>query len=257
MSDWWILRTTFLGSILSPALCHFENSPCLATTKDGSGSEVRRQLNQNQKVWGFKGKFSGNGGDLKKVYKNYAYCFWKRSAQEKHKCGEKFASPKKGSLRFFQNLLIFFKKLFSAKIFIPHKLMLTTTRVHGFNLSDWVIDRGSEWLGDRLSDEWVNERKWVSKWIVLFEKKKTNNCFLTFLFIKKTTQTWNFETNMFRFGTASSIVVRSLTTCSALGCKRNEIAIFLFSEWLIYGISQCLPSTTMEVFLFYMYCGTY
>ncbi len=67
----------------------------------------------------------------------------------------------------------------------------------------------------------------------------------------------NFETNMFRFGTASSIVVRSFATWSTFGCQRNVIAIFLFSEWLIYGIPQCPPSTTMEVFLFYMYCGTY
>ncbi len=63
----------------------------------------------------------------------------------------------------------------------------------------------------------------------------------------------NFETNMFRFSTASSIVVRSLATWSAFDCQRNVIAIFLFSEFLIYGIPQCPPSATMEVFLFYMW----
>ncbi len=36
----------------------------------------------------------------------------------------------------------------------------------------------------------------------------------------------NFETNMFRFGTASSIVVCSLATWSAFSCQRNVIAIF-------------------------------
>ncbi len=60
----------------------------------------------------------------------------------------------------------------------------------------------------------------------------------------------NFETNMYGFGTASSIVVRSLATWSAFGCQQNVIAIFLFSEWLIYGIP---PSTTTEVFPFYMW----
>ncbi len=63
----------------------------------------------------------------------------------------------------------------------------------------------------------------------------------------------NFETNMFWFGTASSIVVRSLVTWSAFGCRQNVIAIFLFSEWLIYGIPPSPPSTSMEVFLFYMW----
>ncbi len=63
----------------------------------------------------------------------------------------------------------------------------------------------------------------------------------------------NFETNMFGFGTAYSIVVRSLATWSAFGCWRNVIAIFLFSEWLIYGMPPSHPSTTMEVFLFYMW----
>ncbi len=63
----------------------------------------------------------------------------------------------------------------------------------------------------------------------------------------------NFETNMFQFGTASSIVVRSLATWSAFSCQRNVIAIFLFPEWLIYGIHPSPPSTTMEVFLFYMW----
>ncbi len=63
----------------------------------------------------------------------------------------------------------------------------------------------------------------------------------------------NFETNMFWFGTASSIVVRSLATWSAFGFQRNVIAIFLFLVWLIYGLLLSPPSTTMEVFLF---CGT-
>ncbi len=66
-------------------------------------------------------------------------------------------------------------------------------------------------------------------------------------------RTRNFETNMFRFGTASSIVVRSLATWSAFGCRQNVIAIFLFSEWLIYGVSSSPLSTTIEVFLFYMW----
>ncbi len=60
----------------------------------------------------------------------------------------------------------------------------------------------------------------------------------------------NFETNMFRFGTASSIVVRSLVTWSAFDCQWNVIAIFLFLEWLIYGITQCPPSTTCRSFFF-------
>ncbi len=60
----------------------------------------------------------------------------------------------------------------------------------------------------------------------------------------------NFETNMFCVRTASSILVHLLATWSAFGCRRNVIAIFLFLEWLIYGIVQCPQSTTMEVFLF-------
>ncbi len=60
----------------------------------------------------------------------------------------------------------------------------------------------------------------------------------------------NFETNIFCVRIASSILVRLLVTWSAFGCRRNVIAIFLFSEWLIYDIVQCPPSTTMEVFFF-------
>ncbi len=55
---------------------------------------------------------------------------------------------------------------------------------------------------------------------------------------------------MFRFCTASSMVVHSLATWSAFGCQQNVIAIFLFSGWLIYGIPL---STSIEVFLFYMW----
>ncbi len=62
--------------------------------------------------------------------------------------------------------------------------------------------------------------------------------------------TQDFESNMFQFGTASSIVVRSLATWSAFDCQRNVIAIFLFPKWLIYGIPPSPPSTTMEIFLF-------
>ncbi len=60
----------------------------------------------------------------------------------------------------------------------------------------------------------------------------------------------NFETNMFRFGTTSSIVVRSLATWSVFGCQRNVIDIFLFSWWLIYVIPPSPLSTTMDVLSF-------
>ncbi len=43
---------------------------------------------------------------------------------------------------------------------------------HGWDLSDLVID----W-----SREWMNERKWVSEWIVLFEKK--NKLLFSYIFV--------------------------------------------------------------------------
>ncbi len=63
---------------------------------------------------------------------------------------------------------------------------------------------------------------------------------MSILRIKRAYFMRNFKTNMFRFGTASSIVVRSLATWSAFGCQRKVIAIFLFWGWLIFG----LPSFT-------------
>ncbi len=75
----------------------------------------------------------------------------------------------------------------------------------------------------------------------LFKKEKQKTKLLVGIQNLKQTQIYNcgmrnFETNMFSARTASSILVRSLATWSAFGCRRNVIAIFLFSEWLIYGI---------------------
>ncbi len=55
--------------------------------------------------------------------------------------------------------------------------------------SDWLIGawviKGIKGLNKWLSDEWVNERKWVSEWIVFL--KRTNERLFSYIFVSKET----------------------------------------------------------------------
>ncbi len=50
---------------------------------------------------------------------------------------------------------------------------------------EWVI-KGIKRLNEWLRGEWVNEKKWISEWIVLFEKNGRMFVFLHFCLSKET-----------------------------------------------------------------------
>ncbi len=71
----------------------------------------------------------------------------------------------------------------------------------------------------------------------------------------KTSGGRNFKTNIFRFGTASSIVVRSLATWECLRPMKHDRYFPIFRVVNLWHTSMsCIHN---HEGLFYMYCGTY